>query len=100
VTLDKVDITIAETTRVLQTDKKPTSNKEVVMAKHMSIEQALKLIPMLDGENLDNNHAFQNSCDFALQNIDPNENDNFVKGITTRFTGKAYRAIRYKEIKK
>jgi len=100
VTLDKVNITITETTRILQTDKKPTSNKEVVMAKHMSIEQALKLIPVFDGENSDSNHAFQNSCDFALQNIDPSENDNFVKGITTRLTGKAYRAIRYKEIKK
>jgi hypothetical protein len=55
---------------------------------------------MFDGESSDSNHAFQNSCDFALQNIDPSESENFVKGITTRLTGKAYRAIRYKEIKK
>jgi hypothetical protein len=37
----------------------------------MSIEQALKLIPIFDGESSDSNHAFQNSCEFALQNIDP-----------------------------
>jgi len=99
-TLGNVDIAIEQSTQVLRSNRKPTSNQVVKMSKHMSIEQALKLIPMFDGESSDSNHAFQNSCDFALQNIDPSERENFVKGITTRLTGKAYRAIRYKDIKK
>jgi len=70
--------------------------KKVKIEKCMSIEQALKLIPMFDEENSDSNHAFQGSCDFALQNIDPSQTVNFVKGITIRLTDKAYHAIRYK----
>lgn len=72
---------------------------DIEMAKFMSIEQALKLIPIFDGENSDSNHAFQNACDFAISNVDPELKTMFLKGITTRLVGKAYRAIRYKEIK-
>lgn len=68
-TLGNVDIAIEQSTQVLQSNRKPTSNQVVKMSKHMSIEQALKLIPMFDGESSDSNHAFQNSCDFALQNM-------------------------------
>jgi hypothetical protein len=65
---------------------------------YMSIEQALKLIPIFDGENSDSNHAFINACEFATANIDPALKDMFLKGITTRLVGKAYRAIRYKQV--
>lgn len=99
ITLDNVDKTIAETTRLLRSSKNRTTNIKNKMSKsYMSIEQALKLIPIFDGENSDSNHAFQNSCEFALQNIDPELTTVLVRGITTRLIGKAYRAIRYKEV--
>ena len=65
----------------------------------MTDKQALDLIPIFNGENSDDNHAFINACEYALGKLDPLERDSFVKGITTKLTGKAYRTIRYKEIK-
>jgi hypothetical protein len=41
-TLGNVDIAIAQSTQALRSNRKLTSNKVVKMAKHMSIEQALK----------------------------------------------------------
>jgi len=99
ITLENVNRTITETTRLLRSNKNRTTDIKNKMSKsYMSIEQALKLIPIFDGENSDSNHAFQNSCEFALQNIDPELTAVLVRGITTRLIGKAYRAIRYKEV--
>lgn len=99
ITLTKVDKTITETTRLLRSNTIRNAENKIKMSKsYMSIEQALKLIPIFDGESSDTNHAFQNSCEFALQNIDPESTALLVRGMTTRRTGKAYRAIRYKEV--
>lgn len=62
--LNKIDNTV-ESARYLLRSNKLKINREdssnVVMAKaqFMSIEQALRLIPIFDGENSDSNHAFQ-----------------------------------------
>lgn len=63
------------------------------------MQTALKLIPVFKGVGSEENHAFKNSCDFALQYIEFTSTKAFVKRITTRLTDKAYRAIKYKEIK-
>lgn len=72
--------------------------KENQQERYMTVEQALKIIPIFNEESTNDNHAFQNSCEFALQNIDPRQTENFVRGITTRLVGKAYRPFRYKKV--
>lgn len=61
--------------------------------------QALKVIPVFDGEKTSDSHAFQNACEFSLQNIDPKKTENFLKGITIRLIEKAYRPFQYKKVK-
>lgn len=99
--LNRVDNTVESARYFLRSNRLVINrdNSSDIMAKFMSIEQALKLIPIFDGENSDSNHAFQNACDFAISNVDPELKAMFLKGIMTRLVGKAYRAIRYKEIK-
>lgn len=99
--LDYVDQEIVETSHLLSTKSRQTRGTEIKMSKvHViSIDQTMKLVPVFDEENPDSNHAFLNACKFASQNIDPSLNDIFIKFITTRLIGKAYRAIRYEEVK-
>lgn len=99
--VDKVNRTLAETRHFLRSRSVKEGEKKANMSKSsfMTTKQALDLIPIFDGESSDTNHAFINACEYALENIDPTTRDSFVKGITTRLTGKAYRAIRYKEFK-
>lgn len=96
-----VDQIITETKHLLRASSNKRGDIRVTMTKpsYMTTKQALDLIPVFNGEDSDSNHAFINSCEYALENIDPETKDSFIKGITTRLTGKAYRAIRYKEIK-
>lgn len=102
--LNRVDSTVESARYFLRSNKlkinrENSRNVEMAKVQYMSIEQALKLIPIFDGESSDSNHAFQNASEFAISNINPEMKDMFIKGITTRLVGKAYRAIRYKEIK-
>lgn len=105
-TLVSIDSTLEETTYFLRsTDRRNKRRATTIMMekenqqeRYMTVEQALKIIPIFNGESMNDNHAFQNSCEFALQNIDPRQTENFVRGITTRLVGKAYRPFRYKKV--
>lgn len=99
--IGEVDLALVETKRLLRSRSNRGGDDRIEMstAPYMTTKQALELIPVFNGENSDSNHAFINSCEYALENIDPIARDSFIKGITTRLTGKAYRAIRYKEVK-
>lgn len=99
--IKQVDQTLVDTRYLLRSAFVLRGEEIITMAKptYMSTKQALDLIPMFDGENSDSNHAFINSCEYALENVDPEVRDSFIRGIITKLTGKAYRAIRYKEVK-
>jgi len=106
VTLIRTETTLGETKRVLRSSNilnqekdKTIMSKSSDNEKFVSVDQAIKLIPNFDGTSVDGNLAFQNACTFAIRIINPSKMDEFIHGVTTRLTGKAYRAIHYKKPK-
>jgi len=63
-----------------------------------SVEQALRLLPVFDGTSSEDVHRFLRACDFAVRIIDPGQISLLVQGMTVKLSGRALRAIRYKEI--
>ena len=63
-----------------------------------SVEQALRLLPVFDETSSEEVHRFLRACDFAVRIIDPGQISLLVQGMTVKLSGRALRAIRYKEI--
>lgn len=63
-----------------------------------SVEQALRHIPVFDGTDSDESFRFFRACDFAFKLIDPAEVGTLVQGLIIKLSGKALRAVRFKEI--
>lgn len=78
---------------------KATSNNSGKMSINFTpVERALAHVPNFDGVDSDESFRFFRACDFAIKMIDPKEVGNLIQGILIKLSGKALRAIRYKEI--
>jgi len=56
------------------------------VSRFITAHQALQLIPVFNGENVDDSYAFHNACEYALQNINPAEKESFVRGGEKNFS--------------
>ncbi|KAF0727122.1 protein DDB G0276689-like [Aphis craccivora] len=103
--LDRANNSIGNTDSVLEdarnllklTRNRDQAAEETKMSNFMTTHQALNLIPVFNGENADDSFTFHNACEYALQSIDPAENENLIRGITTRLIGKAIRPLIHKK---
>ena len=90
-TRSQVDIEHKE----LKFERKPKmSNTNVVIR----LEEAVKLIPKCTGE--DDIYQFTNACDLAIESVEEKNVPILIKYITTRLSGKALEAIKYKDTSK
>lgn len=77
------------------------SSKDIKMAKNISIESMLKIIPEFDGSS-DTLDRFIDSCDTVFKRIDEDSTDDldlFLDLIRSKLKNKAYDIVKYKQFK-
>ncbi|XP_025413700.1 uncharacterized protein LOC112685889 [Sipha flava] len=70
-------------------------NSDIVTLK---LEEAVKLIPKSTGE--DDVNQFIQACDLAIESVEKKNVSILIKYITTKLSGRALEAIKYKDTTK